>query len=62
MVYVHVGGETFERRIVQIGIRDRGLVQILSGLSPGERVVIEGGYDVGLAAHSSGLPAEAHVH
>jgi cobalt-zinc-cadmium efflux system membrane fusion protein len=61
VVYVHVAGETFERRIVQIGIRDRGLAQILSGLSPGERVVMEGGYEVALASRSTGLP-EAHVH
>ncbi len=61
VVYVHVGGETFERRIVQIGIRDRGLVQILSGLSTGERVVLEGGYEVALASRSTSLP-EAHVH
>jgi len=61
VVYVHVGGETFERRIVQIGIRDRGLAQILSGLSPGERVVLEGGYEVALASRSTSLP-EGHLH
>ncbi len=62
VVYVHTAGETFDRRIVQTGIEDRGLVQILSGLSRGERVVVEGGYEVALAARSSGLPAEGHVH
>ena len=62
VVYVHAAGETFDRRIVQSGIKDRGLVQILSGLSLGELVVVEGGYEVALAARSSGLPAEGHVH
>ena len=62
VVYVHAAGETFDRRIVQTGIEDRGLVQILSGLSLGERIVVEGGYEVALAARSSGLPAEGHVH
>jgi len=62
VVYVHAAGETFDHRIVQTGIEDRGLVQILSGLSLGERVVVEGGYEVALAARSSGLPAEGHVH
>jgi RND family efflux transporter MFP subunit len=62
VVYVHAAGETFDRRIVQTGVKDRGLVQILSGLSLGERVVVEGGYEVALAARTSGLPAEGHVH
>ena len=63
VVYVQVAGETFERRIVQTGIKDRGLVQIVGGLSAGERVVIEGGYEVGLAARSTNLPTgEGHVH
>ena len=62
VVYAHAAGETFDRRIVQTGIEDRGLVQILSGLSLGERIVVEGGYEVALAARSSGLPAEGHVH
>ncbi len=63
VVYVQVAGETFGRRIVQTGIKDRGLVQIVRGLSAGERVVIEGGYEVGLAARSTNLPTgEGHVH
>ncbi len=62
VVYAHADGETFDWRIVQTGMEDRGLVQILSGLSLGERVVVEGGYEVALAARTSGLPAEGHVH
>ena len=63
VVYVQVAGETFERRIVQTSIKDRDLVQIVGGLSAGERVVIEGGYEVGLAARSTNLPTgEGHVH
>lgn len=63
VVYVQVAGETFARRIVKTGITDRGWVQILSGLSEGERVVVEGGYEVGLAARSTSLPVgEGHVH
>lgn len=62
VVYAHASGETFDRRIVQTGIEDRGLVQILSGLSLGERVVVEGGYEVALASRSSALPAEGHLH
>ena len=62
VVYVHAAGETFDRRIVGTGIEDSGLVQILAGLSPGERVVVEGGYEVGLAGRSTGDIGEGHVH
>jgi membrane fusion protein, heavy metal efflux system len=62
VVYVHVGGETFDRRIVETGVEDSGMVQILTGLSPDERVVIEGGYEVGLAGRSTEGAGEGHVH
>ena len=63
IVYVHVSGETFDRRIVETGMADGAVVQILKGLSVGERIVIEGAYEVSLASRSAGLPAgEGHVH
>lgn len=61
-VFVQVGGERFARRFVEIASRDGGLVGIKSGLTPGERVVIRGAYDVQLASAAKGLPAEGHVH
>jgi len=61
-VFVQVGGESFARRFVEISSRDGDLVGIRSGVSPGERVVTRGAYDVLLASAASGLPAEGHVH
>ena len=63
IVYVHVSGETFDRRIVETGVEEGEMVQILKGLLAGERIVIEGGYEVSLASRSAGLPTgEGHVH
>jgi membrane fusion protein, heavy metal efflux system len=62
VVYVQLGGETFERRIVTTGIQDREWIEILSGLEEGERVVTEGAYDVALAARSTEVPEHGHVH
>ncbi|NIV35362.1 MAG: efflux RND transporter periplasmic adaptor subunit, partial [Anaerolineae bacterium] len=47
-------GEAFERRPVQLGIRDGEYVQALSGVKPGEWVVSRGAYLVKLAASGSG--------
>lgn len=61
-VFVQVGGERFARRFIEIASRDGDLVGIRSGVSPGERVVARGAYEVQLASAASGLPAEGHVH
>jgi RND family efflux transporter MFP subunit len=62
VVYVQLGGERFERRVVQTGLRDRDYVIVTDGLSPHERVVSRGAYLLHLAA---GAPAEVghgHAH
>jgi RND family efflux transporter MFP subunit len=61
-VFVQVGGERFVRRFIEIASRDGDVVGVRSGISPGERVVTQGAYDVHLAAAAEGLPAEGHVH
>jgi len=61
-VFVHVGGERFARRYVEIAARDGDLVGIKSGVKSGERVVTRGAYDVQLASAARGLPGEGHVH
>ena len=62
VVYVQVGGETFQRRLVKTGLRDRDWVQILEGLEEGERIVTVGAYDVALAGRSTEVPEHGHVH
>lgn len=61
-VFVHTSGETFSRRMVEIGERDGTRVGLRSGVMPGERVVTRGAYQIQLASAATGLPAEGHVH
>ena len=62
IAFVQVGGETFQKRDLTIGIRDGEWVQVLSGVAEGERVVTKGAYAVRLASVSSAIPAHGHVH
>ncbi len=62
VVFVEVSGERFARRVVQIGVRDRDLVEVVSGLAPGERVVTRGAWQVRLAGASGAIPAHGHAH
>jgi cobalt-zinc-cadmium efflux system membrane fusion protein len=61
-VFVHVSGESFEKRRVTRGIRDRHWVEITSGLEEGEHVVTKNAYQVKLASLSSNVPAHGHSH
>jgi membrane fusion protein, heavy metal efflux system len=61
-VFVQTGGESFSRRYIEIGARERDFIGVRSGIKPGDRVVTRGAYDVQLASAASGLPAEGHVH
>jgi RND family efflux transporter MFP subunit len=62
VVFVHSSGEGFVRRVVTVGTQSRGLVEVVQGLSVGERVVTKGAYDVKLAASAGGAPAHGHAH
>ncbi len=61
-VFVHVSGERFVRRYVDIATRDGDWVGLKGGVKTGERVVVRGAYEVQLASAAKGLPAEGHVH
>lgn len=61
-VYVHVEGEAFVKRDVTLGERNGENIEILAGISEGERVVTVGAYQVRLASLSSQLPAHGHEH
>jgi RND family efflux transporter MFP subunit len=62
VVYVMLGGESFERRILRLGIRDSDYVQVRSGLEPGARIVTRGAYMVRLAAASPAEAGHDHAH
>jgi cobalt-zinc-cadmium efflux system membrane fusion protein len=61
-VYVQTGGESFQKREVKLGASDGMNVQVLSGITEGERVVTKGGYQIKLSSASGALPAHGHEH
>lgn len=62
VVFVQLGGESFQRRPVRPGSREAGYVEVVEGIKPGERVVTRGAYLIRLAALSTQIPAHGHVH
>ncbi|MGI8893612.1 MAG: efflux RND transporter periplasmic adaptor subunit [Bacteroidia bacterium] len=61
-VYVQTSGENFQKREVKTGASNGVSVQILSGISEGERIVTKGAYQIKLASTSGELPAHGHEH
>ena len=61
-VYVQTGGESFQKREIKIGATDGLNIQVLSGISKGERVVTKGAYHIKLSTASGALPAHHHEH
>jgi multidrug efflux pump subunit AcrA (membrane-fusion protein) len=62
VVYVELGGESFERRVIQTGVRDGNFIEVTSGVNAGERVVSRGAYLVKLAATSPAEAGHGHAH
>lgn len=62
VAFVQTGGESFERRLVKLGVRDGGYVEVKEGLQAGDRVVTQGAYLVYLAATAPGAAVHGHVH
>jgi RND family efflux transporter MFP subunit len=62
VVFVQSSGETFVRRPVKLGVREGGLVEVVEGVSRGERIVVKGAHLVRLASMATQVPAEGHVH
>ena len=61
VVFVQAGGESFAKRVVQVGPTYGDWVSILAGVKPGERVVVRGGYHVKLAATTAEI-GHGHAH
>jgi cobalt-zinc-cadmium efflux system membrane fusion protein len=43
LVFVQTKPWTFEPRVVQLGQEDKGEVRVVSGLNPGDKIVVRGG-------------------
>lgn len=61
IVFVQTGGESFAKRVVELGPAFGDRVGILAGVEPGERVVVRGGYHVKLAATTAEI-GHGHAH
>jgi len=51
VAFVQMAGETFEKRYLELGNKDNGLVEVLSGLSEGEYVTTKGAHAIARAEH-----------
>ena len=61
-VYVQTEGEKFQKREVKLGASDGINVQVISGVTEGERVVTKGAYQIKLSQASGTMPAHGHEH
>ena len=62
VVFVQAGGESFERQTVRLGAREGDWVEVLDGLTPGQRVVSRGAYLLKLASLQTGEIGHGHAH
>jgi len=62
VVFVMLEGESFARRIVQLGTRDADQVLVTSGVNDGEWVVSRGAYLLRLASASPAEAGHGHAH
>ena len=60
--WVMVSGETFVRRVLELGAKDGTMVQVLSGLAAGERVATRGANLVRLASMAPEGFGHGHAH
>ena len=61
-VYVQVSGESYTKRAVSTGQSDGRIVEILDGLSPGERIVTRGVILLKAASMVTGVAGHGHSH
>ena len=60
--FVLIDGETFQRRELELGVRDSGFFEVKSGVENDERVVTKGAYLIKLAALSPESFSHGHAH
>jgi RND family efflux transporter MFP subunit len=63
VAYVQIGGETFERRAVEVGVTDGQWTVVRDGVRRGERVVTRGAYSIKLSSlNTSEISDHGHPH
>jgi len=63
VAYVHIGGESFERRALTLGPTDGEWTIIENGVREGERVVTLGAYQVKLSSlNTNAISDHGHPH
>jgi len=62
VAFVLLDGETFQKRVLELGIRDGRFVEVRDGIQEGDRVVTKGAYLVKLASASPASFGEGHAH
>ena len=62
VVFIQKEGESFERRVVNVGVKDGDWVGLRSGVANGEHVVNLGAYQVHLAAVAPAALGHGHTH
>lgn len=60
--YVMLEGELFQKRDLELGVKDGAWVEVLRGIEPGERVATRGAFVVKLAALSPASFGAGHAH
>lgn len=61
-VMVQLEGEKFEQREIRVGVDNGREVQVVEGLTEGERVVTKGAYQVKMAGMQDLVPDHGHIH
>lgn len=62
VVYVQLGGESYQRRIVKLGIKQGDDIILKNGVNAGEYVVSRGAYQLRLASSSPAEAGHGHAH
>ena len=61
-IYIQKCAESYRKQEVKLGASNGKELEILSGVNPGDKVVVKGAYHVKLASASNALPAHSHEH
>lgn len=61
-VVVQITGESFEIRNIIIGTKNSEYTEVISGLEPGEVIVVNGAYQVKMASMAGDAPTHGHPH